>query len=772
MKRFPRPTIALLAVAAASLFSAAPAAAQGTVIIDRPVRPPWQPNRVTTTPLVLKYQNVVATVTEGVAVTRVEQTFQNPLGTQIEGTYVYPLPDGVAVGDFSMTVGGKTLRGEVLDKDAARRTYEDIVRRARDPGLLEYLNSRLYRASIFPIPPGGLLEVKLEYSQALSESGGLGLFNHPLRVDPGGGPPIERVVVQVRLKSSQPLASVFCPSHKCDIVRPNEFEAVASCEEAFVRPDRDFALYYQRRDAQFGLSVLTHRQAGEPGYFFMRIAPRVDLAADQIQPKDIAFVIDTSGSMAGGKIEQVRRALKYCIDTLNPSDRFNIYNFSTAVTPFRDALLPASDELRGAARDHVAKLQAVGGTNVNGALLEALGANPGDPGRPYLIVFMTDGEPTVDVTNPDQIVQNVTAANKHQVRIHVLGVGSQLNAGLLDRVAEATRGSRDYCSETEDLEIKLGQFVGRLSKPVLTDLALVLAGLNVSDVYPRELPDLFHGGELTVLGRYDGAGRFDVGFSGRLLGQEKRFTYGAEFATITSGNDFLPRLWANRKVAYLLDQIRLHGQNKELVDDVVRLATRYGIVTPYTSALILEDERALAGGPAQQPARRVITETARQRVAGGGRPGRGAPAGEGGRPGRAGAYRLGVGERGGSVGKDAVEASRELRTLKDLGYVGTPADAPATERTSGPGRPSERADDKKESLIRHVADKTFVRDGERWIDSAWDGKQEPRKIKAFSDGYFALLKDKPQLGKFFALGTRVLVVVDGAALEIIDDDGK
>lgn len=755
-----RATFNVLALALAAFCLAPFAGAQGTVIIDRPVRPPWQPNRVTTTPLVLKYQNVFATVTDGVAVTRVEQTFQNPLGTQIEGTYVYPLPDGVAVGDFSMTVGGKTLRGEVLDKDAARRTYEDIVRRARDPGLLEYLNSRLYRASIFPIPPGGMLEVKLEYSQTLSESGGLGLFNHPLRVDPGGGPPIERVVVQVRLKSSQPLASVFCPSHKCEIVRPSEFEAVASCEESFTRPDRDFALYYQRRDAQFGLSVLTHRQAGEPGYFFMRIAPRIDIADRQIQPKDIAFVIDTSGSMAGGKIEQVRRALKYCIETLNPNDRFNIYTFATTVQPFRESLLPASDELRRAAAEHVAKLQAVGGTNINAALLDALRANPGDPNRPYLIVFMTDGEPTVDVRDPEQIVQNVSSANTRQVRIHVLGVGSQLNAGLLDRVAEATRGSRDYCTESEDLEIKLGQFVGRLSKPVLTDLSLILAGLNASDVYPRELPDLFHGGELTVLGRYDGAGRFDVGFSGRLLGEEKRLTYAADFASMIGGNDFLPRLWANRKVAYLLDQLRLHGQSKELVDEVVRLATRYGIVTPYTSALILEDERALAADSQQRPARRVITQTARERSGGNG----GAVvAGRGG-----GAYRLGV-PRSESAGKDAVEASRQLDSLKALGYVVDPAESAAV---GGVPTPARHGADKKESLIRHVADKTFVRDDERWIDSAWDGKQEPRKVKAFSDEYFALLKDKPQLGKFLALGTRVLVVVDGAAIEITDDDTK
>lgn len=740
----------------------APLMGQGRVVIDHPVRPPWRPTRVTTMPLVLKYQKVYAEITDGVVVTTVHQTFRNPMRTQIEGTYVFPLPDNVAVGDFSMTVGGKTLRGEVLDKETARRTYERIVRQTRDPGLLEYMNSRLYQAKIFPIPPGANLDVKLKYSYTIEESGGLGQFRHPLRSAQPGSPPVDELLVHVKIKSSQPLASVFCPSHKCDISRPNDREAVVTYEQSHVRPDRDFQLYYQRQDKQFGLSLLTHRNAGEPGYFMIRLSPRIEFSQQDVLAKDIAFVIDTSGSMSAGKLEQVKRALKFCINSLNPRDRFNIYAFSTEVRPFRDSLMPADNDLKQAAVDFTDKLQPLGGTNINQALQAALKANPRDEGRPYLCVFMTDGKPTVDVTDVGQIVKNAAAGNasgKQRVRIHVLGIGDAVNTHLLDKLAEATRGSRDYASATEDLELKLSSFYTRLANPVLSDIALTLAGLNTHDRYPLELPDLFRGGELLVLGRYDGRGNHAVKFSGVLRGDTKSITYEGEFPKINRENDFLPRLWANRKVAYLLDQIRLHGRNQELVNEVVRLAKRHGIVTPYTSSLILEDDARIAARlPAgsregrfrrrrlRAPAQRGLADAA-ERVMKEER-----AAGRGVAPGMSGG-------RGPASGEQAVRASKTIQMLRSLGYL---TDSGGFDREAGNKRDS--------WVIRHVGDKTFIFDGERWVDSTWEGKREPKKIKAFSDAYFALLKEHADAAKYLALGPRIIVVLDGVAYETEEDE--
>ncbi|MGD8453207.1 MAG: VIT domain-containing protein [Phycisphaerae bacterium] len=715
--------------------SAAPVLAQGRIIAMPPDRPRPQPIPQRGVPLVLKQERVNVEITEGVAVATVKQTFRNESGRQIEGTYVFPLPADAAVGDFNMTVNGRELKGEVLDVETARRTYEDIVRRIRDPGLLEYAGGCLYQAKLFPIPPGGVVETELKYAATLSEMDGLGCWHHPLRATGAADVPVEQLVVQVKLRSSSPLTSVFCPTHKCEIVRSGEHEAQISYERTNVRLDTDFQLYYQHSNDALGFSVLTHREPGEPGYFMFRLAPQQSLSEARVQPKDIAFVIDTSGSMRGGKIEQVRKALEFCINGLNKDDHFNIYAFSTGVHPFRDDLTPVTDDTRAAAVKFARDLQALGGTNIHQALLAALAADPADDARPYLVVFMTDGQATVDETNTGRLLESVSQHNKRGVRFHVLGAGTDVDTHLLDKLAELNRGTREYCVEGEDLELKLSALAGRLANPVLTDLVLNVAGLQVFDRYPQTLPDLFHGGELVVLGRYDGNGHHALSLQGQWADQQRVYVHEADFPQVSMGDDFLPRLWAQRKVAYLLDQIRLHGENKELKNEVVRLATRYGIVTSYTSSLIVEEGERLAwvrGGGA--PARGAIAGAARERSAAGGR----------------GTARVAKAPASGEI---AVDLSRDLNKQQQ-------ADAIVGEPVELEGR----------QIVRYAAGKTFVLDAERWVDTAWDGKQTPEKLVAFSDAYFDLLRREPALAPVFALGERVVVVYEGVTYETAPAD--
>jgi Ca-activated chloride channel family protein len=751
------PCWALLVAAAGMLTS--PALGQGLVIIQPDRRLPPPPPR--DTQLEIRYQRVYAEITDGVAVTTVKQTFRNPLDREVEGTYVFPLPEGAAVGDFAMTVNGKTLRGEVLDVDKARETYEAIVRQAQDPGLLELLDSRMYRARVFPIVPRGDVEVELRYSQTLPEQGGLGEFRHPLRSALPGDRKIGELVVHVKLRGQLPLSTIFSPSHTCDVQRDGDKAASVSYEQRDVRPDRDFQLYYQRQDAQFGLVVLTHRVAGEPGYFMLRLAPRVEQGA-AVMPKDIAFVLDTSGSMSGGKLDQVKRAMKACLDGLSPADRFAVFTFSTDVRGFREGLVAATPELRAAAGKYVDDLQHSGGTNIHAALKAALAANPGDAERPYLVVFMTDGQPTVEVTDVDALLKQVADTNKRAVRFHVLGVGTDVNTRLLDRLAEDTRGTREYCVEGEDLELKLSGLVGRLAEPVLRELALRYDDLKASDVYPRRLPDLFRGTDLVVLGRYEGHGRREVRLDGQSVGGPVTLVYEGEFPENQPAADFLPRLWATRKVAYLLDELRLHGPNPELIDEVKRLAKRYQIVTPYTAALILEDT-PLARAPGRG-------EQLREASLGiGGRPAD-VPGGPMAMGGLGGGRRDGGGDmrlyfssqaraagtgapasvaapRAAETGVSAVEASRVLADMK-----ANVADADAL------------AD---EEPIRTVGTRVFVRDGERWLDTTWDGKQETQRVTAFSPEYFELLKKDKTLARCLAIGKHVVVVVGDTIYEIV-----
>lgn len=760
-------TTATQAIFALALMTFTPAAlGQGTIIIDEPIVDPHRPARVTASPLVLTSQRISAEITDGVAVTTVRQTFRNPLHRAIEGTYVFPLPDAAAVGEFEMTMSGRTLKGEVLERDKAREIYEGIVRKMRDPALLEFLGARLYQARVFPIPPGETVELKLAYSTTLRESGGLGLFQHPFACGSAASGEIGELFVQVRLTSQKPLTSVFVPSHPCDIRRLSDHEASVTYEARNVVMDRDFSLYYQRRDAHFGVSVLAHRPAGEAGYFLLRISPRVELEQQQVLPKDIAFVVDTSGSMQGEKMEQLRRALKMCIDSLGPEDRFNIYAFSTDVRSFRESLVSADTDTRQAAREFANGLAALGGTNIHGALSAALAADTKDEKRPYLVVFMTDGMPTVDITNPDALLKSVEQKNTNRVRFHVLGVGSQVNTHLLDKLAEINRGTREYCTEKEDLEIKMGAFVGRLSSPVMTDLRVQVDGLSLFDVYPKQIPDLFRGNDLLVLGRYEGGGPRAVRLVGRVGGEEVTFVEEATFPERSAENDFLPPLWANRKVAYLLDEIRLNGESSELKEEVIRLAKRFAIVTPYTASLIVEDERQLAGLPLQRGGRVHLVRPADAAagagdLAVGGAGGRGfAPTGgaiAGGAGGRVGGNDV----AGASVGEAAVEASMRLREARGRDTL-----APASASTD-----LAWVDESRQALpLRRVGDKLFIEELRRFVDVAWDRKQETRKLRAFSDEYFELIRKHPEARRCFALGERVIVVIEGVAYETVADE--
>ncbi len=749
------------------LLLAGVAEADGFIVIEQPPAPPGpppvgRPPRIRPAwaaymPLEVKNHKVVTDIRETVAVTKIDQVFHNPNPVQLDGTYLFPLPENASVHRFSMWMDGKEVHGEILDAEKARTIYEDIVRKMRDPALLEYVGGRVYRARVFPIPPNGDVRVALEYGETIDVNDGLAAYRYPLNTEKFSAKDIEDVSIAVTIRGQAPLKSVFCPSHNATISRPSDREARVGFEAHHVRPDRDFLVYYQIGEKEFGTSLLTHRLGGEDGYFLLRIAPPAIGDAGKVLPKDVCFVFDTSGSMAGEKIAQAKRALRHCLSSLREEDRFNIISFATEVRPFREGLVPASRENVNAARAEVDKLVAAGGTNINQALQAALKAGAAATAeRPYMVVFMTDGEPTIDERDPEKIQANVRKANEGRCRLFVFGVGHDLNTKLLDRLAEDNRGAREYIDEREDIEVKVSSFFRKVGSPVLSDVELVLGGASVVDVYPKQMPDLFAGGELTVVGRYRTPGRHVITLHGRRAGERLTWQYPATFAEKEAEADFLPRLWATRKVGYLMDEIRLRGETQELKDEIIRLAKRYAIVTPYTSYLVLEDgerrglARAETGGPAA--AQRVfvrVRQAAGQQV-----------------PNAAGWTREAKGQTG-------VEGSRHILALRDaspaevqLGprivldsTAGDPGDATGTVPVD-----STRA----EAPVQIVGAKTFYRADDRWVDADYDGKAKTQKVKAFSDEYFKLLRDVPDMGKYLAVGPRVIVVVAKTAYESVE----
>ncbi len=751
--------------------------ADGFIIVPR-----HRPNRpeVRTIPLAVKYHRVKVTIRDQVAITEIDQVFINPNPYQLEGTYIFPLPDGASISAFSMYIDGKEMPGELLEKDKARKIYNDIVRSMKDPALLEYVGRDMFKASIFPIPARGEKRVKLSYSEICRADGGLVHYRYPLNTEKFSSRPLQDVSVVIDIKGQNPIKNITCPTHPVEVVQSIENEARVAYEARNVTPDRDLQLYYAISEKEFALNFLTHRAtAAQDGYFMLLLSPGVQ--SQRVIKKDVCFVMDTSGSMQGKKIEQARAALKFCVQSLNEGDRFNLVPFSTEARKFSEELIPATKENIARAVEYVSTIRAAGGTAINDALTTALRMSPNSD-RPYMVVFLTDGLPTIGETKEPLILGNVKALNKGNVRLFAFGLGDDVNTHLLDKLAESNRGTREYVAEAEDLELKVSTFYAKISHPVLSDLELTFPGTKAFDVYPKRLPDLFKGSQLVVVGRYSEAGSRAAKLTGKVGGKTVPIAHDVSFPEKEPGNSFIPRLWAIRKIGYLLDEIRLHGETKELKDEIVRLARLHGVVTPYTSFLVLEDERS------------------RNQTVRGLRPGGDLGGGSGGSWGGA-PPSSGGGGRGGARGKPddatadmpfptsppapgafredeedgaepAAEKARDL--LEGLRRAtGGAAVAASKEAKKLKGELTDKdshgyvpdAGRARKDLMKLVESTAFYKQGEVWIQANLKKDAKVVKIELFSDAFFQLIEKDPKLGLFLALG-KVNFLWEGVVYEV------
>ncbi len=540
-------------------------------------------------PLGVKYHRVDVTIVDQVATTKVDQVFVNEAGFPVEGTYIFPLPEDAAISSFDMWVDGQKLEGKLLGRDEARAIYEDIVRRQRDPALLEYVGRGAFQASIFPIPPGGQRRIELTYSQVLPQTDGLVHYRYPLNTEKFSSTDIGEVAVTVHLADKAPIRAIYSPSHPVQVVREGERQATVGYEEQNVRPDRDFDLYYSLSSDAVAVNLLSYKPYGEDGFFLLLVTPPVE-AAGQAVAKDVVLVMDISGSMDGEKMVQAKAAADYVLDHLGKDDRFNIVAFSTAPRLYSDRPVPAARRDEGHA--FVRSLQAAGSTDINRALLEALSG--ADAGRPAVIIFLTDGLPTAGEVNPDRIVENIKTEAPKSVRLFAFGVGYDVDTVLLDQLSSGQRGASTYVKPGQSIEEEVSGFYAKVSAPVLVDVTAAFSGVQVEDIYPYPLPDLFAGTQLVVAGRYRGSGPAELTLRGEVDSESRTYSYRDLAFAERGGQEFIARLWAQRKIGYLLSQIRLHGVKDELVKEIVTLSSRYGIVTPYTSFLVQEPGMALS----------------------------------------------------------------------------------------------------------------------------------------------------------------------------------
>jgi Ca-activated chloride channel family protein len=688
------------ALVALAVLAAAPALrADGFIIPD-----PRPGQRVP--PLSVKSHRVTVDIVDQVARTSVDQVFVNHFGRDIEGTYLFPVPEGASVSDFALFVGGKRIAGEVLDKREARRVYEDIVRRLRDPGLLEYVGHNLFRARVFPIPANGEKRVQISYTEVLRADSGLVKYLYPLNTEKFSRDPLRDVSVSVRIESRVPILNVYSPSHKVSVRKEGPGRARVGYEDRLVRPDKDLLLYYSLSQDDIGLSLLSG-EGEDGGYFMLLASPRFAAPGERVVDKDVVLVLDSSGSMSGAKIRQAKEAARFILDHLGRSDRFTLIDFDDAVTAFSEGLAPATADSVERALEFIDGIEDAGSTNINDALVAALSRmRAGD--RPGYVLFLTDGRPTAGTTETADILRNVQAANAARARIFVFGVGDDVNTLLLDRISSDNRGVSVYVGEEEDIEGTLSSFYEKIASPVLSDLAVSFEGLETSRVYPQVLPDLFKGSQLVLVGRSKGEGPVKVVLTGRSGGREKRYVLEDQRLGAKGASAFLPRLWATRRIGHLLEQIRLHGSEKELVDEIRRLGLKFGIVTPYTSYLVTERE-ALSLDAAAPASREAL-----------------------------------LGGVVGGVG--AVRMAKATQAFKNEDLAAT-AD-------------SER--------ILYKDDKTFYLTDGVWIDSAYKEGLPVTEVPFDSDAYYRLVSERPGLAKYLSVARDIIVVFEGQAYRIVD----
>ena len=728
-------------------------------------------------PLELRKNNVSVKIKNQVAHTTVEQTFYNPSRQRVEGTYMFPIPKDAKIEKFEMEVNGKMTEAELLDAKKAKQIYEKIVRESRDPALMEYSDNGMFKIRIFPIEPGKEKNIKIKYTEILKRDGRITSYHYAMRAEKFLSVPVKNVSVKVTIESDKELKSIYSPSHQINVNRKGKKRAVIGYEEENLIPDTNFELLLAtdlHEGSPIGFDFLTHNEneSGQ-GYYAMLLSPGSWENKEAI-PKDIVFAIDTSGSMRVKKLDQAKAALEFCIDQLNPEDRFDIIRYSTETETLFNKLRTAKEQQTKEAKEFVKGLKAGGGTAIEEALvlaIETISKQGNEKSiRPRQIIFITDGRPTIGETRTHKIIDRLVKKRqkiKGNMRIFSFGIGTDINTKLLDLISQETKASTEYVLPEENIEHKVSRFYEKVSQPVMANISIKTEGnVRLNEQHPNDLPDLFKGDQLVIFGRYktkkketDRNIRFEL--DGNIAGKKVKLKFETKIEK-KSKNSFIPKLWATRRVGYLLEEIRLHGENKELKDEVVSLSRNWGIVTPYTSYLIIEDEESRGIPVAQQSMgnrlgfSKLNSDSANT-----------------------------IKSKATPSSKDQNWFQRDLekesfrRLSKNDSGSGAVAAARASEQLKQANQSKAFKSAYKEAqygnqisfeqqATRTIAGKTFFQNEESWIDSLVPEQKDrtAKRLEFGSKEYFELLNQDANTAKWLSVSVNMQIIINGTLYEI------
>jgi Ca-activated chloride channel family protein len=549
--------------------------------------------------------SVLIDILESTATTTIEIRLQNRSNRRQEAELIIPVPDGAVVRGFAYDGPGGLITAVVLPKDEARRIYRQLVSKIRDPALAEFIGYNLIRSSVFPVEARGKQRIRLTYEHLLEVDGNRTDYVLPRTESLKYAVPWK---ISANIKSKRPISTVYSPSHKLKIKRiTNKQMSVKLAADAAKEPG-PFRLSYLLQENGITATMFAYPDKKVGGGYFLLLAglpaePPKTADTPAIK-REVTLVIDRSGSMRNEKIKQVKEAALQIIAGLKNGEAFNIIIYNNTIQKFSNKPVIKSKETEDAARAYIEGLTATGGTNIHEALREALAQEPRGEMLP-IVLFLTDGLPTVGNTSEVAIRNVVMKSNPHNRRVFTFGVGFDVNAALLEKIAAESRARAEFVLPKEDIEAKIGKVFGQLTGPVLADTQLQVVKRNgepaigrTRDILPQKLPDLFEGDQIVLLGQYVGTKPIAFKISGNYLGKKRQFKFKFKFDKANVRNGFVPRLWASRKIAELIDVVRQMGADpgkstndpkvKELVDEIVRLSTEFGILTEYTAFLARE----------------------------------------------------------------------------------------------------------------------------------------------------------------------------------------
>lgn len=759
----------LTALAGALAAWPAPARSQGRVI-PRPCSRPCPPNADCAVrqmpcgvfPIERTSSDVQAHLEGGGRVVRYEITekFVNRGSGLGEADYIFPLPGGAAFEDLRLEINGELVSGETLAADKARQIYEDIVRRQRDPALVEWMGYGLLRARIFPINPGEEKKVVVRFRTVVRREGSALRIDYARGTDPSGQRTPAMTTVAERENDDERVTG--WSRFTLTIPRGDEFGEPYSPTHTLRTRDRGdrrelrasgttptvTILLPLRRPNEASITVVAHAPDREDGYALIAISPPA--ARMRALPRDLTFVVDVSGSMRGQKMEQAKAAGRVILESLDRNDRFRVIDFSTDVHSFRDEFVSATPENVRAARRYIDALRAEGSTNISGALEEALDvdATPGPSGRQErmsLVVFVTDGEPTVGERNADAIAA-MAARLRKDARVFAFGVGAEVHAGLIEQLALEGRGTAHFVSVNESVERAVSLLAQRLTSPVLRNIRVRTDGVRLTNLHPVLPVDLYAGQDLVLLARYDGSGKARIWVETDAPNGHASWTRTVSFPARERDNAFVSRLWAAQRLGWLAAEKRKRGGSNELDAEIKSLGERFGIPTEFSSYLVLE------------PGMQVVTDGVRRDRLGAAPPAHVAPATAGANRERAIALsgaRLSevvVTGAGAAVSKqqefDAAKRSANQREAKSLADVDESAQLAAA------------------GGMRQVEQRIFRLVNGVWIDARQTPTMRTVQVKPYSALYFELVQQLSGLGPALALGERVIVAGRAVAIEL------